>query len=233
MGMDSYCTPCLAALALSCASGLFAERAEADFYLGTGLGYGDLDSPLSATRIVNTAPPSLSDMAFSQDDKDLSWKLYAGYQWTEIVGIELAYLDLGKIDANLTYESSTIAQGPFAPVMSVRVAQDFSIDTTGVALAAVLNYPTEHPVKPYARVGVFSWREEFETTLSFASTLPPGPTPGNRLSTDNQGESLMLGLGVEYRLASGFAARAEYEFIDDVSGRDIGVLGLSLQVEIR
>ena len=233
MRKDSYRTSCLAALALSCASGIFADRADADFYLGTGLGYGDLDSPLSAGRIINTAPPSLSDMAFSQDDKDLSWKLYAGYQWSDIVGVELAYLDLGKIDANLTYESSTVAPGTFAPVMPVRVAQDFSIDTTGVALAAVLNYPTKYPVKPYARVGVFSWREEFETTFSFASTAPFLPHPDNRQSADNEGESLMLGVGIEYPLASGFAARAEYEFIDDVSGRDIGVLGLSLQVEIR
>lgn len=80
----------LAFMVLACSAGLFSGAVTASYdkslYIGGGLGvsYFDPETNNTGYRIEN--------------DKDLGWKMYLGYDLSERLGVEAYYADMGEAD---------------------------------------------------------------------------------------------------------------------------------------
>ena len=83
-----------------------------------------------------------------------------------------------------------------------------SADVAGGELAMTVSYPLAPRWAVYSRLGV--GYASVERTLSFAE------------NTDEDAWSPLIALGVDYRLSSDWSLRGEYQYLDEVGGRDTG-----------
>ena len=217
-----------------------------EFYLGGSASYNSLDYEIPTPGMIATPtipilistplPPGYSSPGFAiptinvdldQDDKDSGWKLLVGYRFNPIVSLELAYVDLGEAEAEInTHSSITLGSTPINSTFT----QELELETKGFSLLGVFNYPTNWVISPYAKIGVLNWEEEFTSRASFSTDLvaaSPLAVPQISSTHSEHGYSPVLGLGVNYHLSDKSSIRLEYEYIDDVRGRDIESLSAS------
>src|SRR5687767_9551926 len=83
----------LAAPLLVHAGGAAPQPSTSKFYVGAGLG--------KATAKDWCHEPALAAGAARCDDKDTTWRLLAGYQFSRHFAIEGGYHDLGKLQATI------------------------------------------------------------------------------------------------------------------------------------
>ncbi len=83
-----------------------------------------------------------------------------------------------------------------------------SADVSGGELAMTVSYPLAPRWAVYSRLGVSY--ASVERDLSFAD------------NTDEDAWSPLMALGVDYRLSSDWSLRGEYQYLDEVGGRDTG-----------
>lgn len=213
-----------------------AAAAQADFYVGGGASYVELDSQRSSRDFVFTGvEPGPSNIRFSQDDHDFGWQFYGGYQWTKYLAVEIAYLDLGEISSTLQFdtpiyvEEPTTIVGDSSPFFTAVATQDMDVDTTGFTLSALVAYPNSSAFVPFVKAGVFQWQEEYHNSDSLDISLPSLFGPAQSWSDSEDGRSLALGLGVDYRLTDLLSLRGEYDYLRDVNDRNIDVFGLGVR----
>ena len=93
-----------AALALAAplaqAAGPAPQPPESGFYVGAGLG--------KATAKDWCSDPALGGGATRCDDKDTTWRMLAGYQFTRNFAVEGGYHDLGRIQATRGAAETTV-----------------------------------------------------------------------------------------------------------------------------
>lgn len=115
----------------------------------------------------------------SKKETSTAWRLFGGYSFTENLGIEGGYLDLGK--SSFTAQSSGgISWSPG------KVGTDFEAD--GWYLEGVVRYPIAPRWTMYARVGAYRWHtKETFFEQSFGTSVDK-----------DSGTNAIYGIGVEY-----------------------------------
>jgi OOP family OmpA-OmpF porin len=132
----------------------------------------------------------------SCDNKDVAWKVFAGYMFTPYVGIEGGYVDMGK---------ATLS----GPGLSAEAK------ARGVELVGVVSFPITEQFAVYGKLGAIRSKVRVSATAvgpGFAATGSNSDT-----STD-----FTFGLGAKYFITRNFAARLEWQRYQNVGGNNTG-----------
>lgn len=110
------------------------------FYAGASLGGTKFDFSLYRPGIFSDA---------TYRDTHLAWKVNAGYQFTTRWGVELGYVDLGRVD----YRSQIVTIAGTPPLVS-----SGGIDTTAFTLAGTAALPLNDRFSLFAKLGAYDWK---------------------------------------------------------------------------
>lgn len=150
-----------------------ASAEDSGWYIAANLGLADApnDSGLAFTDVPL--------MTGRTEDNQATWGLSAGYRFNPIIALELGYVDLGEITAQVTDASG---------LTDARSATAFSAD--GATLAMIGTLPLGK-WEPYLKAGVFFSNTDFEYSGSFA---------GRRFAERKQADNVdvLYGIGVGY-----------------------------------
>ena len=150
-----------AAIAASSPAALAQAPADVGWYVGASLGQTEVNLDCAGTTAC--------------DDKDNSWKIFAGYQFNRNFALEFGYTDLGEVTA------STPAIG-FIPPASV------AIESTVWELVAVGMLPLAERFSLYGKLGLY--RADTDIEVNFVSL---GSVTDSDSNTD-----LTFGIGVRF-----------------------------------
>jgi len=146
------------------------------FYLGGSIGQSQFD--------VDTGQLSaLGATGISTDDSDSGWKIFGGYQFNKTWGLEVGYVDFGKVGIKGT------AGGPFT----------VNLDLTAFTVAGTGTVPLANAFSAFGKAGLYIW----DSKASSSGTI---------VATGNDGTDLMLGAGVLYNLSKNVAIQGEIEY---------------------
>lgn len=164
------------------------------------------------------------------DDEEFGWKIYGGYHLNPYLGIEIGYTDLGTVRAYSDYSySNNISSIPPLNVpgtITVDVITNASERVTGVFFAGSGRYPVSEKVSVSGKVGAYAWKSLLAVSLSIQreltyATTPAVPTNSSTVGPfssllEDDGISLMFGLGAEYSLNERITVRGEWERFNDI-----------------
>lgn len=211
------------------------------FYIGTGLGlviYSN-DKPNLGSDEGN------SDLFFKDGSSlnssienvlhDAGYKVFAGYNINEHFAVEGAYVKFGRFEADSTF-AGTSSFGTATGKLNSDITAD------GVSLSGLAKFPfLNKNSKAYAKAGLLVWDVDLETEYSLTGTATKSFTfLGNTYAAgaydtsgiykaDKNGVSMLLGLGTEYDFTDRIAARAEWEFYNNVGkGKTTGQTDIHL-----
>lgn len=195
--MKSRAKAVLAVWGLASALALSAPAAaqDAGFYLGAAIGQTQVD--LDCTG------------ASTCDDKDSSWKIFAGYQLNRNFALEFGYADLGE--ASLS--------GPTPPFGTTSA----KIEATAFELVAVGLLPIADRFSIYGKLGLYRADTDAQATVTALGSA----------SESDSNTDLTFGVGVRYDFTRNLGIRAEWQRYSDVSAGafgegDIDVIGIGL-----
>lgn len=141
---------------------------------------------------------NLTNPSYSDDESDLGYKLFGGYQFNENFALEGGYFNLGKFDYSLSTGTGTA---------------DGSIEVMGLNLDIVGILPITENFSAFARVGATYAQAED----SFGGTLfVTDPNP------KEESLNYKFGAGLQYAITDAVGVRLEAERyrIDDAVGDD-------------
>jgi len=186
-------TKLLAAAVLVLSGLAAASQASAQgFYIGGSVGQSDTDNSITSGLITSG----------TVDGTDTGFKLFGGYQFNQHFGLELAYVDLGKV----SYSGSSGA----APVTGGKV------ETSGINFSAVGTLPLNPSFALFGKIGMFVWDAK-------ASDV----TGGAPFSATDDGTDVSYGIGASFNITKNISARAEWErFKLDSSDADLLSIGI-------
>lgn len=141
----------------------------------------------------------LSEFDFDVDADDNTWKVFAGASIGRIFGVEVARHEFGNVTCCNTVSDI-----------------DFSLDTEGISFAAMAGFPVWR-ARLFAKLGVMAW--EVDGDLE---------TLGGAFDVAEDGEDLMAGIGVDFKVTGGLSVRAEWE-VFEFENDDIGLASLGVQ----
>jgi OOP family OmpA-OmpF porin len=175
---------------------------EAGWYLGGSFGQAQPDLDCSGTT--------------SCDDKDSSWKIFAGYQMSRNLAVEFGYSNLGEVTAT--------TPSFFLPGFGTIPSANISIESSVWEVSGVGSLPVADRFSFFGRAGLYM----ADTDVSIRFAGPPGVVDD---SDDNIG--LTLGFGARVDLTRNLGIRAEWQRYMDVSAgdfdeSDVDVMALSL-----
>ena len=153
-----------------------AQQSVAGFYVGGSLGQSSFDKEIVRELLTSGRV----------DTSDTGFKVFGGYQFNRNVGLEVAYVDLGKA-------SYSGFAGP-APVTGGKV------EVTGVNLSAIGAWPVAPNFDVFGKIGFLSWEDK-------ASDV----TGGVPFSDKIDGTDLSFGFGAAWHLTRNVRLRVEWE----------------------
>lgn len=143
---------------------------------------------------------NLTNHSYSDDEQDLGYKLFGGYQFNKNFALEGGYFNLGKFDYSLSTPSGTL---------------DGNIKVKGLNLDAVAILPITEEFSAFARIGA-----------NYAQSKDSFGTTGNISISDNSPKkndlNYKFGAGLQYAVNDALALRVEAERyrINDAVGND-------------
>ena len=149
-------------------------RMDSGFYMGAGVGRAE-QRDFCAAIVGGTC-----------DAKDLTWNLFAGYQFNRYFAVEGGYVDFGKATAS----GFTVGGGLPAAITTKSKAFE---------ALAVLGVPLNDAFSLYGKLGFFYYD---------ADGVGSGASFG---STSDSGTELTYGLGAEYNITRNVSARFEWQ----------------------
>ena len=210
--------------ALAVLSCIFSTVILADtnrWYIGASLGGFDqngLDDFTQSDLLISMEQggisPGLNPTIISTsnpDSDDFGWKLYAGYQFNDHLGLEVGYLDLSSFSRRATLSG---APGFFGSLPSL--TEETEIDSYGISVVGT--YPISNQFSLFAKVGASNWKSETTASMRInTGTLSCffifGCTPdveSGSYSVSDSGTDPMFGVGATYSLGN-WVLRAEWE----------------------
>lgn len=176
---------CVCAAWLMLAGGAAAD--ESGPYVSAGLGQAEMRSE-----------SALGQLIVSEDKDDLSWTLGAGYRFSRYIALDLGYVDLGEVEANLATPDPAEYNG-----------RD-SFAAEGPTLALVAMVPIGY-WEPYVRAGVL-----FSKTQSrFDGQVLDHPL--KHRSKDNSDDPF-FGAGLRLRVTEPLRVYLDVTYFDEVGG---------------
>ena len=123
------------------------------------------------------------------DTKDVSWSIFAGYQFNRHLAIETAYSDLGQ-------------QTTSGLIAGVPITSRF--ETTAWEIVGVGTLPITEKFSIHAKFGMFRYESEANTTGAFVG------------ATKEKGTEFTFGGGVQYAFTPNLGARFEWQRYMDI-----------------
>jgi len=175
------------------------HRAEADdWYLGAALGEASADYSSGDLR-GDLAARDWSISEVSVDDTDTAWKIYVGYQLTDLIALELGYADLGEVETRYTTD--------IPPNQIDAILQDtYDVHPylgDGFTAGGALRWPLGDRFFLTARAGVFAWQADIEVKVVSGGQ--------GRVDGDDDGVDLYYGIGAEWRAWRSLGITLEWE----------------------
>ncbi|AGF77246.1 OmpA-like transmembrane domain-containing protein [Desulfocapsa sulfexigens DSM 10523] len=124
------------------------------------------------------------------DDSDTGFKVYGGYQFTPVWGVEAFYTDLGEFTG-----SSLVSVYPQFLSVSANAS------ASGMGAVATASWPIGDSFALFSKLGFLYWSVE--------SSASGG---GYAVSIDDDGFGLALGLGARYSFTDNFGVRAGWDW---------------------
>jgi len=162
------------------------------FYIGGSVGESDADDGNAIPSLITSGPV---------DGKDSGMKFFGGYQFNQNLAVELAYVDLGKLQYSGSFFGTPVTGG--------------TVKTSGFNASAVGVLPLNPSFSLFAKAGLFAWDAKARDV-----------TGGVPFSGSDDGADLSLGFGGAYSLTKNFSLRVEweqFEAVDKISLLSIGV----------
>lgn len=183
----------LAALASS-----FATAGDPDWYVGANIGQSraQIDDEKITRALIGGG---FTTTSIADDERDMGYKLFGGYQFTRYFALEGGYFDLGKFG----FKANT------TPLGSLRG----DIALKGINLDAVGTLPLTEKLSAFGRVGV-NYAEAKDSFGGDGAVNSLDPHSSKRAA------NYKLGVGLEYAFTQSVAMRVEAERyrIDDAVG---------------
>jgi OmpA-OmpF porin, OOP family len=158
------------------------KSSKTGFFIGGGAAYSRFDSDYKNNSGSGT-----------EDEWDIGYKGFLGYQFNKYIAVEGHYAKLGKLDIQLgngdtfvVHDTKYTANG--TPAVSG--------DGSSIGHSGLISLPVNKTFSPYLRLGVHLWDYELVT-----------PT----YTRDFSGKNLTYGLGSQFNLGESLALRAEFE----------------------
>jgi OmpA-OmpF porin, OOP family len=180
------------------------------FYGGLGAGRaGVMVEELAMTRSI--LPTGVDSTRIQRDDRDTTYKVFAGYQFNRYLALETGFFNLGRY----TWRSPTAPAG----VLNGQIRfQGMNLDLVG-------SVPMGERVTLLGRVGAHytKTRDEFSGN---GAALVSNPNPSDRET------NLKVGAGLQYAFGPSFFVRGEVEHyrVSDALGGDGAVNALTLSL---
>jgi len=111
-------------------SGIVLAESRPGPYAGIGLGYSKFED-LDILEILGA----------SVDDTDTGWKIYGGYNFSESLGGEMFYADLGSFSAS--------------------AAKHITVDTKTFGVAGLYREEVGSRVELFGKIGIHNWEADF------------------------------------------------------------------------
>lgn len=209
MALSGLTVVCLAAAAAP-------ALADTGFYVGATAGQslfhqdrGEMDAVVLDTFAAEGL--TLSSGSSTLDKTHSAFGGLLGYQFTQNLSVEAAYLDLGK----LSYKFN----GGVKTFTSFLADASLSAKAKGPTLALLGSLPLSPAWEVYARAGIF-----FSKVTLTADTTIRVPS-ANFVSSGHASESAnsvdpLIGVGIGWHLAKHVALRAEYTRFSNVGDKD-------------
>jgi hypothetical protein len=180
-----------------------------DWTVGGSLGRAQGDTAASELN-YQLAAQGLSATASSSEDSRTAWQLYVGYSYTPSWGMEVGYVDLGKVKTRFSGTTTDIDT-------FLSTASEIHPQTAqGWQLSGHFRYPLGERFAAKARLGAFAWQSDYTLATSTVS----------RRVTRN-GLSGFGGVGVEYTLLHDTVAHLGYGRYD-IDGEPIAVVSVGM-----
>ncbi len=149
--------------------------------------------------------------AISDDDRDIGYKLFGGYQFNKYFALEGGYFDLGKFE----FTANTVPAGTLRGNIKV---EGLNFDAVGIL-------PITEKFSAFGRVGL----TYAESKDSFTGT---GLVTTRNSSTSENDANYKFGVGLQFHFTESLGMRAEAERyrIDDAVGNkgDIDLISVGL-----
>lgn len=190
----------LGMVALTVIAAPFAMADDSGLYVGGNIGQSR--ATIDEERIINSlAGAGFTTTGFEDDNRDLGFKLFGGYQFNKYLAIEGGYFDLGKFD----FTATGLPPGTLSGNIKVK----------GVNLDLVGILPITEKFSAFGRVGA-NYAKVEDSFVGGGSLTVRNPNPTKRDT------NYKLGLGLQYAFNDALAMRVEAERyrIDDAVGND-------------
>jgi OmpA-OmpF porin, OOP family len=172
-----------------------AQQSAAGFYVGGSLGQSNFDKDIVSGLIASGRV----------DTSDTGYKFFGGYQFNRNVGLEVAYVDLGKA----SYSGSYVDNGQTV------IVTDGKVEVTGFNLSAVGAWPVSPNFDVFGKIGFLAWEDK-------ASDI----SGGIPFSDTIDGTDLSFGFGANWHLTKNVRFRLEWErFRVDKTDADLFSIG--------
>ena len=149
--------------------------------------------------------------SINNDERDLGYKIFGGYQFNRYFALEAGYFDLGKF----SFHATTVPAGNL----------DGSLKLKGGNLDAVGLLPITGNFSVFGRVGA-TYANTSDSFSGSGAVRPLDPSPSKR------GFNYKLGVGLQYQITQALAMRGEverYRINDAVGNRgDIDLVSVGL-----
>ncbi|HEV3008461.1 MAG TPA: porin family protein [Burkholderiales bacterium] len=140
-----------------------------------------LGGSLGQAKLKEWCSVGPTDVLTACEDTDTAWKLLGGYRFNRYVAIEATYIDWGKATGT---------------VNGVNV----SAEQTSMGVAAVGSFEFTPQFSVFGKAGFLMTEQEIQRT-----------TPGSSTRIEGDETEFHYGLGLRFRFAPNWAARAEWE----------------------
>jgi OOP family OmpA-OmpF porin len=173
-----------------------SSQAAAQGFLGASIGQSDIDERITRGLIDSG----------TADGKDTGWKIFGGYMVSPYLGLEFAYVDLGKASYSGTFRGIAVTGG--------------QLEVTGLNAAFLGSYPLTGRLSVFGKLGLFI------SEAKFGDTIGGVPSSGSEEMTD-----ISFGVGAGFDFTRNLGMRAEWEQfrLEDGDSANLFSVGLVLR----
>jgi OOP family OmpA-OmpF porin len=195
--------PLALALAFACTAAS-AQQADRGWYVGLSIGS-------SKAKFESGFPevPGATASSQTKDEQGTPYKVYLGYQINRNFALEGGWTDLGKFDASRTVTT------PF--VGSERA----DWQSSGAHLDAVGILPAGN-FAAFFKLGVIATKTKTDLSVTGGAPVPPS----SQVSTKEVNGK--FGVGMSYAFTPQWAARLEYDQVNNVGDRSTGEVNVRM-----
>jgi len=174
-------------------------------YYGGSIGQSSAD--VSSTNVAG------SGLSGSVDDSDTFWKVYGGYKIFKYLAVEATWEDLGEVSSAASFVN------PLLPLLSGDVSATSESD--GYSISTLGTYPFNDKFKVFAKLGYLFWDAKTIVALTGFGL------PDSVVSSNDDGQDLILGAGLVWDYTGPGQLRVEYEQAD-VDNEGVGSFSAGL-----